>query len=132
MRISRTWPITSPIFNELFFRGHEMRRMAGWCATALVLLAVCGVARADDQSVNEKLLAAARSDDIARVTGALDEGAAIDSRNRIGDTALISACKKGLTPMARLLIERGANINQADVSGVTPVMAAAFDGNQEK
>src|SRR5580698_9090147 len=132
MRISRTWPVTSPIFNEFLFCGREMRRMAGRWATALVLCAMCGMARADDQSVNEKLLAAARSGDLARVTGTLDEGAAIDSRNRIGDTALISACKKGFAPMARLLIERGANIDQADVSGVTPVMAAAFDGNQEK
>ena len=33
--------------------------------------------------------------------------------------------------MARMLIERGANVSQADVQGITPLMAAAFDGNEE-
>ena len=69
--------------------------------------------------------------DQAAVTRLLDEGAAIDSRNRIGDTPLISACKKGMTPLARTLIERGANVNQADVQGITPLTAAAFEGNDD-
>jgi ankyrin repeat protein len=101
----------------------------------LVLLAAwsaSGVAAAQDAySLNEQLLGAVRAGDQAGVVRALDQGASIDSRNRIGDTALISACKKGLTPMARMLIARGANVNQADVQGITPLMAAAFDGNEE-
>jgi ankyrin repeat protein len=67
-------------------------------------------AQQDAYTLNERLLAATRDGDQAAVTRLLDEGAAIDSRNRIGDTPLISACKKGLTPMARMLIERGANV----------------------
>ena len=88
-------------------------------------------AQQDAYTLNEQLLGAVREGDQAAVTRLLDEGAAIDSRNRIGDTALISACKKGLTPMARMLIERGANVSQADVQGITPLMATAFDGNDE-
>ena len=108
-----------------------MKRMSGWRAIVLALVAFSGVVRANDLSVNEQLLAAARSNDEAGVTRALDAGAAVDSRNRIGDTALISACKKGLTPMARVLIDHGANVSQADVQGVTPLMAAAFGGYEE-
>src|SRR5882672_594132 len=108
-----------------------MKRTSGWHATVLVLAAVCGAVRADNLSVNEQLLAAARSNDDAGVMRALDAGAAVDSRNRIGDTALISACKKGLTPMVRVLIDHGANVSQADVQGVTPLMAAAFGGYEE-
>jgi ankyrin repeat protein len=108
-----------------------MTRVAGVFAMAFILAAACGVVRADDLSVNEKLLAAVRANDDAGVARALDMGAAVDSRNRIGDTPLISACKKGQAPLARLLIEHGANVSQADVQGVTPLMAAAFGGSQE-
>lgn len=102
-------------------------------AVACSLTLPCAVANAqqDAYTLNARLLAATREGDQAAVTRLLDEGAAIDSRNRIGDTPLISACKKGLTPMARMLIERGANVSQADVQGITPLMASAFDGNDE-
>uniref|UniRef100_Q46Q19 Ankyrin n=2 Tax=Cupriavidus TaxID=106589 RepID=Q46Q19_CUPPJ len=82
----------------------------------------------DDVSLNARLLASARAGDEAGVRGALEQGAAVDSRNRIGDTALITASKRGLTGMARTLVDHGANVSQPNLQGVTPLMAAAFGG----
>src|SRR3954466_1104144 len=77
------------------------------------------------QSINANalLLGAVRGNNPARVTALLDEGAAINSRNRLGDSGLLLAAKSGNTPMALLLLERGADVNQANLSGVSPLMA---------
>jgi uncharacterized protein len=111
--------------------SNDLKRMAGCGVAAFVLVAACGLVHADDMGINEKLLAAVRANDDAGVVRALELGAAVDSRNRIGDTPLISACKKGQAPLARVLIEHGANVSQADVQGVTPLMAASFGNSQE-
>ena len=46
-------------------------------------------------SLNAQLLVAARNDDIPNFRRMLDEGAAVNSRNRSGDTALIIFARKG-------------------------------------
>jgi ankyrin repeat protein len=97
----------------------------------LVALALPLSAATEDLSLNAQLLAAARNGDETAVARSLERGAAPDSRNRSGDTTLLIACTKGLTGMARLVIERGANINQPNLDGVTPLMAAAHGGHKE-
>jgi hypothetical protein len=47
-----------------------------------------------DGETNRQLLAAAKDDDQVSALAALQRGAAVDAMNRIGDTALITACKK--------------------------------------
>lgn len=91
------------------------------------MMCSCAIAYA----LNERLLSTVREGNRAAVTRLLDEGAAIHSPNRIGDTLLIGACGKGPTPMARMLIDHGANVSQADVQGITPLTAAAFEGNDD-
>src|SRR4051794_39124862 len=83
------------------------------------------------QSINANalLLAAVRGNNPARVAALLDEGAAVNSRNRLGDSGLLIAAKSGNTPMALLLLERGADVNQRNLSGISPLMAAAFGGD---
>src|ERR1700754_563164 len=101
-------------------------------ALCIVFAAVWSLpAHSQDESINQRLLNAARSNDEPAVEAALNDGAAIDSRNRIGDTPLITACKKGSTAMARMLVEHGANVRQADVAGITPLMAAAYGGDAD-
>src|ERR1700674_50005 len=80
---------------------------------------------------NSELLAAVRRNNPAAVTALLDQGAAINSRNRLGDSPLLIAAKGGNTPLALLLVERGADVNQRNLAGVSPLMAAAFEGNAE-
>src|SRR5262245_36063682 len=97
-------------------------------ASALVLFAAFP-ALAQDLSPNQQLLAAARQGDLKTVTRLLDAGAAVDSRNRIGDTTLMIALKSGNPGIAMLAVDRGANVNLANLSRVTPLMAASYSGN---
>jgi uncharacterized protein len=62
----------------------------------------------------------------------LDQGAAIDERDRRGLTALWVACFRGCLPVARLLLERGADptIAYQDL-GWTPLMIASARGHPE-
>src|SRR5262245_65195591 len=97
-------------------------------ASALVLFAAFP-ALAQDLSPNQHLLAAARQGDLKSVTRLLDAGAAVDSRNRLGDTTLMIALKAGNSGIAMLALDRGANVNLANLSRVTPLMAASYSGS---
>ena len=69
---------------------------------------------ADKSAINEELLDAARSGDLARVTKALDQGADVNAANRYRATALLAAADKGYIEVVKLLIERGADLNIQD------------------
>ena len=90
-------------------------------------------ARADDDpfAVNARLLASVRNEDGAGVTRALRDGAAVNSRNRLGESGLLIALKKNRADLARLLLDAGADVNEAAVNGITPLMAAAYAGDVE-
>jgi uncharacterized protein len=103
-----------------------MLRCVASFAAAMLFLAS---ASAQDLGPNARLLAAARAGDHAAVVRALGEGAAVDSRNRLGETALVVALKRERPDIARALIEAGADVNLAALNGVTPLMAAAFGGH---
>ena len=105
-------------------------KLVHWFASALSLL-VAHSALAQNLSPNAQLLVAARQGDTAAVTRLLDGGAAVNSRNRLGDTPLMIALKNGHKGMARLALERGADVNLANLSKVTPLMAASFSGSAE-
>jgi outer membrane protein assembly factor BamB len=57
------------------------------------------------------LRAAAGAGDEARVRALLEAGAAVDAPARYGQTPLFFAAEKGHLGIARLLVERGANVN---------------------
>ena len=99
-------------------------------ALSLCLLAPVS-AGAQDLSPNAQILVAARQGDLAAAKRLLEDGAAVNSRNRLGDTPLLIALKNGYKDVARLAVERGANVNLANLSSVTPLMAASFSGNAE-
>ena len=103
-------------------------KLARGIASALGLL-LAHSALAQDLSPNAQLLAAARQGDLPAVTRLLDAGAAVDSRNRLGDTPLLIALKNGYKDVAQLAVARGADVNLANLSKVTPLMAASFSGN---
>ena len=94
---------------------------------ALLLAFACGTAAADGT-----LLDAARSDDHATAIGnaavlaaLLDGGADVESSNSDGQTALMVVARGGNTAAAKLLIERGANVNAREQrKGQTALMWA--------
>src|SRR6266850_2475373 len=91
----------------------------------VVLLCALHTAASAQQAavnINAELVQAARSGSEDTVRRLLDQGAVVDSRNRSGDTPLNIAAKNGHTRLGLLLIERGADVNQKDLAGVTPLM----------
>jgi ankyrin repeat protein len=62
----------------------------------------------------DQLLAATRKSDVASVKRLLDEGANVNTRTRYNSTPLFFACDRGSLEVARLLIERGADLNVKD------------------
>jgi ankyrin repeat protein len=79
-------------------------------------------------SLNAQLLVGARQGDLAQVERVLGAGAAPESRNRLGKTALILAAEKGNLAIVEAMLKGGADVNQASLEGVTPLMAASYAG----
>jgi outer membrane protein assembly factor BamB len=87
-------------------------------------------ARADDPG--EELRAAAGAGDEARVRKLLEAGVAVDAPARYGQTPLFFAAEKGHLGIARLLIERGANVKAGEsFFGQSVLDLALQSGNLE-
>lgn len=69
------------------------------------------------------LAEAARHGLLAEVTRLLDAGTDVDARDESLVTPLMLACYAGRTSVAKLLVERGANVNATDAKGWTPLMS---------
>jgi cytochrome c len=70
-----------------------------------------------------------KNGDVAAVTSALDKGAAINEID--GVTALYIACEAGNAELAKLLIDRGADVNLPVSWQRTPLFAANKGGHAE-
>jgi ankyrin repeat protein len=92
-------------------------------------LALAQSAADENLSVNARFLVAARNADAAAMARGLKDGAAINSRNRLGETALVVVLKKKRSDLAQMLVEGGADVNLAAINGITPLMSAAFNGD---
>ena len=68
---------------------------------------------------------------IGVVTALLDGGAEVDGRDFSLWTPLASAVDQGSLPIARLLIERGADVNAVKHNGQSPIMVAAATGRAD-
>lgn len=79
-----------------------------------------------------KLYEAMKENDSAKVRELIDQGADIDSR---GDpekyTPLMLACINKNTELAKLLVEKGADVNSSDINKITPLSYAALHGKPE-
>ncbi|MCU0707557.1 MAG: PQQ-binding-like beta-propeller repeat protein [Pirellula sp.] len=84
-------------------------RMAWACVLASVLF--CSRANADD---GERLREAARRGDVTAIEGLLAKGIDVNSPSSYGVTPLATACDHGHIEAARLLIDRGADVNTKD------------------
>ena len=71
---------------------------------------------------------AAWKGDIAAVETFLENGEAVDSRDKDGDTALIIAAHQGHLHVVKLLVERGADIEAKDSDGDSVLMNACNQG----
>ena len=92
---------------------------------AIVVLLWCGVtggavaqtAANDNLSVNARFLVAARNADAAGLERALAAGASVNSRNRLGETALVILLKNNQVDLAQKMLAADADVNLAAVNG---------------
>lgn len=98
-------------------------------ALCLAILAMLGARAAEPNERIAEALASARSGSVEQLHHALAVGASVNSRSRVGDSLLLIAIKAERTPYALEILARGADPQLASAAGVTPLMAAAFQGN---
>jgi uncharacterized protein len=79
-------------------------------------------------SMDERLLAAAASGDIAGISAALDAGADVDARDERGRTALLVATVAGQTEAVRRLLDAEPNIDLQDDQLDNPFLYAGAEG----
>ena len=86
-------------------------------------------AQAASMQSNLALLDAARDGKTAIVQSLLDDGAAVNVRNRFGNTPLLYAARMGHLETVKLLIDRGAEINKPNLNNISPLTEAAYHGH---
>ncbi len=83
------------------------------------------------RSLDDNLIEAVRKGYAPIVQAFLAKGAAVNSRDRHGGTALHWAVARGVPDIVRLLIAHGAEINAADAKGATALALARQRGKPE-
>lgn len=94
----------------------------------LALLAAAALSAAEGGS-SSPLHRAAYNEDVAAVKQLIANGAAVNSVNRYGVTALSLAAENGNAAIVEALLAAGANPNAARPGGETPLMSASRAGS---
>jgi hypothetical protein len=98
---------------------------------AAVLYGPTASAQGGEQQFNVRLLEFSKQQDEAGARRMVEEGGAVNSRNRRGETPLMLWVRAGNGGMVAWLIEKGANVNQEALDRTTPLMVAAYDGRAD-
>ena len=77
------------------------------------------------------LFIAINNEDINSIKELLYLGADIKKKNKSDLSPLMLCCKKNYQNIAELLIKKGANVNEKNILGDTPVKIAQINGNEE-
>lgn len=111
-----------------------VQRWIAWVCVASGLLfagPVGAQATMGQINVNGQLVMAARAGQLGRVQALLADGAAVNSRDRHGDTPLNLAAGQGNVALLRVLLDAHADVDLANLAGVTPLMSASFASQSE-
>ena len=82
-------------------------------------------------TLNQKLIDAARDNNIEGAREALKNGADVNAKDKAGKTALIWAARYGHTEVVKMLIAAGADVNAKNSDGNTALIWAAYYGHAE-
>jgi hypothetical protein len=117
----------APVFNAnpFFLASYagntaSLKRLLAAGSTLTDSMLVIGTSRATP------MLGAFKFGDLATARALLDLGAPVDFADGNGITMLSRAVLNNEVEMARLLIQRGANVNSQDKLGMTPLLWAAI------
>ncbi len=96
-----------------------------------IVIAVAWTTPGSGEDVDQALLAAAEQGRLKAVEDLLGSGAVVDTRRKNeGSTALMLACGKGYTDVAKILLDKGADPNARNMNGWTSLMGAAANGHE--
>jgi len=82
---------------------------------------------AQNPTLDEDLLTAARKGDIAEVKSLLEKGASLEAKSRYGQTPLFFAARNGHEELVKFLLAKGANPNIKDTFYRSSLIASAAD-----
>jgi len=88
------------------------------------------MAENNNEDMNEALLSAAKSGDVAGCRSFIERGVDVDCSNSLGYTPALIAAEEGQVEVFQLIAEYGANLS-VRVCGKTPAFAAATAGHIE-
>jgi hypothetical protein len=114
----------------IFSGGHTMKRLA-ISISVLLLFAFLALDKAVAQQPAKSLDQAIVDGDIDQVKSQLSAGADLNSKNRLGWTALHTAIRNRRTEIIKLLIDKGADVNAKDNRGRTPLHFAVETGQKD-
>ena len=109
---------------QLTLIGNTMRHLC-----LIVLLSWLPAKCVADADLTHELLSAARRGQADTIQALLAQGSNVDTRNLVGETALIQAAEKGRLEVVELLITHHAEVNAQDKLGWTALMRAAYEGH---
>jgi len=101
-------------------------RLLGLLALCLANLSAC----APERDIHDQLIIAARKNDIEKVNELIVKGADVNAKEKVvgeGYTALFHAASYGHTAIVKLLIEKGASVNERPGRN-TPLIIASWGG----
>lgn len=96
----------------------------------IILMTFAGYSYGVEPYLNTQLLEAASVGDADAVKDALYNGADVDARDRLGNTAIILASDGGYQEIVRLLIAYKASVNAVNKFGYTPLMSAVTNSHR--
>ena len=82
-------------------------------------------------SPNKALIKAATEADVGKIVECLENGANIETKNKLQRTPLFLCCENGCLECVVALVEAGANVNTKDHMPNTPLTVAIQKGNME-
>jgi ankyrin repeat protein len=99
---------------------------------ALLLLGTLATTVQATPEQDQQLIDAAMDGDLAKIKALISARADVNARDKAwGMTALMFAVGHGYTEIAKLLVEKGADVDARDKDGFTALMMAAWQGHAE-
>ena len=106
-----------------------IRALVAVLATAVTVACSLPIATSTGGStMDDRLLDAAASGDVAAIGAALEGGANVDAHDATGRTALLAATMAGRVDAVRELLEAGANVDLQDDRQDNPFLYAGAEG----
>lgn len=116
--------------SEQWIKKHRMT--AFWILMgAIILLVLVAPPRALGQDANDKMIQATRMGDAAAVKELLSQGASVEAKDNLGNSALTCAVEDTQMECVAVLLENGAEVNTRSYNGYSPLILSTIKGQKK-